>query len=309
MKSGGVNQIEKQVKCSTCYRSPKMKYTVMVVGKRKCSVCLHVCKHCFSPREDCMCIEPREAYIRNMEKIYLLRGGTEPKNRELALSLSSIIGRARKHFLQETYFSPHECKKIKTFCEKVRSPFEMIKFGWSDDNFNYEEQDTRRHQKLIFRYDVSKGVFPAGTPESLMEFINTIKTLHPATKTVVVKLLRSKCGCKRQLNHVDDNDFIRGNHPPSDMSLNIIVPLEPAENPTPFFVTNQNNIEQTMTLPQGSVFCFTSDCIHAGAEHKSRKYNFRLHFSIGTATYPNDGNTVGIRDDITKYDLVKTPLN
>lgn len=221
-------------------------------------------------------------------------------------------------FNLEMFFSPGECEQLKSFClaRKSEKGFEPINFAWTeiiDDIFEWLYQDTniKRTQKLILKYSKRANkngrrvALPRrGIPNCLVNFIEMLMKLYPETNTVTVKLLRSEPECKRQLKHVDDYEFTRGDAPPEEMSLNFIVPLEDTvTNPTNLYVVKTPySVEETIQLTQGSLFCFSSDFEHAGYEHMSNANpNYRLHFSIGTLTYPNDGVKVGIRDNWEKY--------
>lgn len=301
----------KRVRCYKCKRQPILENTVeAIVMKGNIEKIRRQCFGCANLPKPNRNYNRRDAYSERVQNETLSRvveNGSE-NDLNMAVALSDMLLHARHYFSVENYFSQEDCKVMKDYCiNKPDHRFESIEFSWAqkrDENSIWVYQDTekRRQQKTILEFtDEQDSLFPL--PVCLVKFIQSIISIHPTTKSVVVKLLRSEDGCARQLMHVDDNDFIRGENKPQDMSLNMIVPLEnDEENPTNIYLKKAySSEEKAKQLLQGSVFCFSSDCEHAGYEHNNGLENYILHFSIGTSMYPNSGVNVGLRDNWNKY--------
>lgn len=206
--------------------------------------------------------------------------------------LSEIFSRGRQMVMSRNYFTREECEKIIQLETRIKSS------KWEPIIFKGFETASNRFQKLVYVYKVGSKESMHHLPNCMERFIHVILKAHPTTKSIIVKLLKSVSPCNRQYLHVDDYKYVRGAESNINMSLNMLVALEENENYTQLIVGKKRRAdfkEYLYHLTQGTIATFTGDFIHAEPEFMGEyDENYRLHFSIGTEVYSNEGIEVGV---------------
>lgn len=321
-----------QIKCKTCSFRPRKKY---ISSNGQCFKCLHVCKKCWL--SNCICLTRQERWRQKKFMQFIINraklGDLSDRDVNFIDRFVELFNQSCGSVVVPVYFTADECRQLKMFNGRIeKAEKEPI-------NFKGFETITNRFQTLVYKYN-KYGRY-CGIDESLPDFykhfMRLLLALHPGTTSMVVKILESVYPCERQYLHVDDKDFKRRKlgrnknyKPPSEMSLNIVIALEPNENPSHLIVGKKKSLEeialidnddlepkylyneQDYTLTQGSMIIFTGDFVHAGAAFTSdiaRRFgvNWRMHFSIGTKSFGNKGEEVGVlsnRNDNTQEEEI-----
>jgi hypothetical protein len=220
------------------------------------------------------------------------------------LSYFSLLkSKGARYCIVRRFFSPDECAAIKAHGLSTGTPWESI-------NFEKKGKSENRDQKT-FHDDINNLT---ALPPSLRELTLFFLRIHPNTRYMAFKLLKSISPCPQQSIHADDlilstrdaNQDIPANIKNSfdNLSFSIIITLEPDDNRTAISLTNWSNNDGQPTTPleifdetltQGSLIILRGDTLHAGAAYNvPNSENIRCFIGIGTTIYPNDGLEVAL---------------
>lgn len=216
-----------------------------------------------------------------------INGLVKTRWRPLVEEIKQMILQRKKHTTVYDVFTDDERAEVKDY---FLQNIPII----NHTTINFSRPDLiDRYQAMIYDSTNKNSSIPTVI---LNDFTNVISLCFEKAIYKRFSIIYSMNNCNRQPLHCDDAKLETAMAKNSrikyeTMSFTIIGALGNEDNQTNIYLARDNDKEEKVCLPPGSIIILRGDKRHAGAEYNQT--NHRLFMSIGTEKFPNENEYTG----------------